>query len=308
SPERGAQEALRGGDRRVPKAVAPEAAAGPYPTFVAAPDGQTVPIVQAGSNGLYLGRLDLALTDTLPIAPGRAEGGPILLDASVPEDPATKARIAELAKPLEALRSSVVAEAAADIDGARETCRTGECAMGNLVADAMLDRSKAQGATIAIANGGGLRASIDTGAITRGEVLTVLPFRNTLSTFTLNGAGVVAALENGVSKVEEGSGRFPQVAGIEVEWSPGGEPGRNRIKAVRVRQGEAFVPIDPAADYIVVSNNFLRGGGDGYAVFAEKARNAYDYGPGLDAVLTDYLAGKAEAYEPFTDGRIKRLE
>jgi 5'-nucleotidase / UDP-sugar diphosphatase len=55
--------------------------------------------------------------------------------------------------------------------------------MGNLVADAMLDRVKDQGVTIAIQNGGGLRASIDAGEVTMGEVLTVLPFQNTLATF-----------------------------------------------------------------------------------------------------------------------------
>ena len=84
--------------------------------------------------------------------------------------------------------------------------------MGNLVSDAMLDRAGEQGVTIAIQNGGGLRASIDAGEITMGEVLTVLPFSNTMATFQLSGADIVASLENGLSQIEDGAGRFPQVA------------------------------------------------------------------------------------------------
>jgi 5'-nucleotidase / UDP-sugar diphosphatase len=92
--------------------------------------------------------------------------------------------------------------------------------MGNLVADAMLDRVKDQGVTIAIQNGGGLRASIDAGEVTMGEVLTVLPFQNTLATFEATGQQIIDALENGVSQVADGAGRFPQVAGLKFTVEP----------------------------------------------------------------------------------------
>ena len=103
---------------------------------------------------------------------------------------------------------------------------------GNLVATAMLERVKDQGIQIAIQNGGGLRASIDAGDVTMGEVLTVLPFQNTLATFQLKGADVVAALENGVSQVEEVKGRFPQVAGLTFKWDPSVAPNEGRITEV----------------------------------------------------------------------------
>jgi 5'-nucleotidase len=80
-----------------------------------------------------------------------------------------------------------------------------------------------------------------------------------------------------------------------------------RIKEVQVEDGEQWVPIDPEAVYSVVTNNFMRGGGDGYTVLAEQAENAYDFGPGLEQVLADYLAARP-GYEPFTEGRITRLE
>jgi 5'-nucleotidase len=236
-----------------------------------------------------------------------AGGDTMLLDASVTPDPEYLARIAEMGAPIEELKSRVVAEVAADIDGSRETCRAMECPMGNLVAEAMLDRVKGQGVTIALQNGGGLRASIAAGQVTKGDVLTVLPFQNTLSTFNISGAGIVAALENGFSQVEEGAGRFPQVAGLRVTWDPAGAPGEGRVQEVLVRDGEAWVPIDPDAVYSAVSNNFMRNGGDGYTVLRDEGTNAYDFGPGLEDVLADYLAANP-GYAPFTDGRIATVE
>ena len=274
---------------------------GPYPTWVTRGEGDLVPVVQAYAYGKYLGHLQLTFADD-----GRllfAEGDTILLDASVAADPAIEARVAELAGPIEELKGRVVAEAAAAIDGARETCRAGECAMGNLVAEAMLDRVADQGVTIAITNGGGLRASIDAGPVTMGEVLTVLPFQNTLSTFEVTGEALLAALENGVSQIEEGAGRFPQVAGMTFAFDPAAPAGA-RVSEVMVRAGEGWAAIDPAATYKVVSNNYVRGGGDGYAMF-RAAANAYDFGPDLADVTAEYLA-KNLPYQPFTDGRIVR--
>jgi 5'-nucleotidase/UDP-sugar diphosphatase len=188
------------------------------------------------------------------------------------------------------------------IEGSRDVCRAMECAMGNLVADAMLDRVSSQGVTIAIQNGGGLRASIDAGEITMGEVLTVLPFQNTLATFDLKGSDVVAALENGLSQIEEGAGRFPQVAGMRYTFDKDAEAG-SRIVSVEVADGDGFEPIDPDAVYSVATNNYMRGGGDGYSIFRTAGMNAYDYGPGLEQVVADYLAANAP-YTPYTDGRI----
>ncbi len=195
-----------------------------------------------------------------------------------------------------------MAEAADAIDGERESCRAVECEMGNLVAEAMLDRVRDQGITIAIANGGGLRASIDAGPITKGEVLTVLPFQNTLSTFQVTGQDIIDALENGASQIEEGGGRFAQVAGLMYTIDPS-QPAGSRVSDVMVLiGGDAWGPIDPAATYGVVSNNYVRGGGDGYAMFVD-AENAYDFGPDLADVTAEYLAAN-QPYAPFLDGRI----
>jgi 5'-nucleotidase len=236
-----------------------------------------------------------------------SSGDLITMDASFAEDPAIAARIEEAGAPLEEIKQKVVGLAAAPIDGERGSCRAMECAMGVLVTDSILERVADQGVTIAIQNGGGLRASIDAGPITMGEVLTVLPFQNTLATFELTGAGIIQALENGVSQIEEGAGRFPQVAGLRYSVDPKGEPGK-RIRSVEVRQVDgSFTPIDEAATFLVVANDYMRRGGDGYAVFRDQAVNAYDFGPNLEEVVADYL-GRNQPYQPHLEGRITIAE
>ena len=272
-----------------------ERAVGPYPTMV----GSTA-IVQAYAYGKFLGELNVTFNDAGEIT--TAVGEPLVMDGTVAEDGATKDRIAEAAKPLEEIRNKIVASAAEAIEGDRAICRIQECAMGNLVADAMLDRVKDQGITISIANSGGIRASIDAGEVTMGEVLTVLPFQNTLSTFQVSGQTILDALENGVSQVEEVKGRFPQVAGLKYSWDIEVAAGEGRISDVMVATSDGFAPIDPAATYGVVSNNYVRGGGDGYKMFRDAA-NVYDYGPDVADVLAEYMANSG-GYTPYLDGRI----
>jgi len=262
-----------------------------YPTMV-----NDTPIVQAYAYSKYLGHLTLQFDDSGNVTD--ASGDAMLLDASVEPDADVAARVAELAAPIEELQQRVVASTAEAIEGSREVCRAMECPMGNLIADAMLDRVKDQGIEIAIQNGGGIRASIDAGEVTMGEVFTVLPFQNTLSTFRVDGATLKAALENGVSEIEEGAGRFAQVAGMSYTFDAAAEPG-SRITEVMVG-GEA---LDEAKVYGVVSNNYVRNGGDGYAMFVD-AQDAYDFGPDLADVTAEYIAAQGPDYAPYTDGRI----
>lgn len=269
-------------------------ASGPYPMMI----GNTA-LVSAYAYGKYLGELNVVFDDDGNIK--SATGEPIVMDGAVAEDAAIKARIAEAAAPLEEIRQKVVASAAEAIDGDRGNCRARECQMGNLVADAMLARVADQGIQIAIANGGGIRASIDAGEVTMGEVLTVLPFQNTLATFDITGAVLLEALENGVSQMEEGAGRFAQVAGMSFTVTPGNEVG-NRISNVMV----GGAPLDMSATYGAVSNNYVRNGGDGYKMF-RSAANAYDYGPDLADVTAEYLADQ-DGYTPYLDGRITVVE
>jgi 5'-nucleotidase/UDP-sugar diphosphatase len=282
-----------------------EGAVGPYPTLVKNPDGVEVPVVQANQYGKYLGDIAITWDDNGVVT--KAEGQPFLIDASVTANEDFKGQLAALAAPIEELTSTVIGTATDKLEGAREVCRAMECSMGNLLADAILDRVADQGATIAFQNGGGIRASIDAGEITIGDVLTVLPFSNTLATVDISGADVIDALENGVSDVENGAGRFAQVAGLKYSFDLK-QPAGSRVSDVLVKgEGDSWVPIDEEATYTIVTNNYVRSGGDGYGTFAE-GDNPYDFGPPLEQVVGEYIAKLGGTYTPYTDGRITEIK
>ncbi|MGE0500450.1 MAG: 5'-nucleotidase C-terminal domain-containing protein [Rhizobiaceae bacterium] len=279
-------------------------AAGPYPTMVDNPDGYKVPVTQAASYSKYLGEFKVVFDDNGVVK--EASGDPLLLDKAITPDAAVLARIKELGAPIEELKAKEVSEATDVIDGSRDNCRAKECAMGNLIADAMVDRVKDQGVSIAIQNGGGIRASIDAGVITMGEVLTVLPFQNTLATFQLTGADLRASIEGGLSEIEEGKGKFPQVAGLKYAFDKSVAPNGGRLKSIEVMDNGAWAPLDDAKTYTIATNNFVRAGGDGYKLFADNAQNAYDFGPSLEQVVADYLAAN-RPFTPKLDGRITEV-
>ncbi len=276
-----------------------------YPVTVEAPDGKPVPVVQAYAYGKYLGEITLTFDDNGNVTD--TDGQSWLISGVIAPDPEISEYIKAAAAPLEKIKAEVVGNAATEIAGHRAACRVEVCEMGVLVADAMLDRMRDQGISVAIQNGGGLRASIDAGEITMGEVLTVLPFQNTLATFQLTGADLTAALENGVSRVEGVAGRFAQVAGLKYAWNPEAKAGSRIVSVEIVGVDGSTSPLDPAATYGVVSNNYLRSGGDGYEVFKAKAQNAYDYGPNLEQVVAEYLKSKG-IYTPYKDDRITRAK
>jgi len=278
---------------------------GPYPTVVRSPDGSPVLVVTDFQWGINLGKLDVTFDSQ-----GRPEswsGAPIRLDSSVAMDPEIQALVEEYRAPLDELQQTVVGQTTALLDGDRASCRFGECTMGDFVADAILWSTASEGVEMVIINGGGFRSSITEGDITLGNILEVLPFSNTIATLELTGEDIVAALENGVSRahsaINEGTGRFPQVAGLRYTWSPDKLPGE-RILRVEVKNADgSFTPIDLDGTYKIATNDFLRKGGDGYSVFVEKAKNEYDAGANLEDVVAAYV----ETYSPIVpqlDGRI----
>jgi 5'-nucleotidase len=283
---------------------------GPYPVVVRTPSGAPALIVHAFYGGMFLGDLQVVF-DAAGVATSWT-GDTIAMDAKVARDPAIQAMVDRMAAPIAELRGRQVGVAAVPLDGSSDNCRFRECNFGNLIADAMLRAAAPRGARVAIQNGGGIRTSIPAGPVTLGQVLEVLPFSNMLATFDLSGADIVAALEQGVGRADnprnEGTGRFPQVAGLRFSFEPG-KPAGGRIRSVEIRGADgSFAPIDPAASYTVVTNDFLRKGGDGYAMFRDKARNAYDAGPNLEDVLAEHVRALGGTAAPPLDGRITRIE
>jgi len=278
-----------------------------YPVVVRTPSGAPALVVQAHTAGIFVGRLQVTF-DARGVATAW-EGNTELVDHTVAQDPEAQAMVERMAGPLAELRAREVAPAAVALDGDRASCRQRECNLGNLIADAMLWYTREAGSRIAIQNGGGIRTSIPQGMVTFGQILEVLPFSNSVSTMELTGAEVVQALENGVSQAESmenpGTGRFPQVAGIRFTWDAA-KPAGERIVSVDVRNADgSFAPIDRAATYMVVTNNFMRNGGDGYAVFSE-GRNPYDSWANIEDALAEYMRHLGSA-NPQVEGRITRV-
>jgi 5'-nucleotidase/UDP-sugar diphosphatase len=290
-------------------------AEGTYPVVAKDKDGKNVYIVQAGSSLKYMGRLNVQWDKDGVVT--SASGDTILLSRYIAPDPDMLKIVNDLRVPISELTKQVIGETNVFLVGDRKVCRSQECNLGNLITDAMRAYSKAQ---IAITNGGGIRSNVPVGAeipadlklaevlkVTQGDVLTVLPFGNLVSTFELKGSDVVAALENGVSQVESGAGRFPQVSGIRFSWDGSKEAGK-RIVSVEVLGADgSYSAIDPNATYSLVSNDFMRRGGDGYSVFKDNSTNAYDGGSPLDIVLGDYIKANSPI-NPQVEGRITRVD
>lgn len=272
-----------------------------YATLIESPSGRAVPIVQAFAFSRYLGNLTLEFAEDGAVV--SATGDTVLLDASFAPAEDIEALIAPLRAPIEEMTRRPVAELAADIDGSRETCRAGECEMGNTVTDAMLSEVAHQGIQIALTNGGGLRASMGAGTATLGDVLTVLPFQNTLYTLEVSGETLLAALEHGVNDVEDGAGRFPQVAGIRFKLDLSVAPNSGRVSDVEVMSAEGWTALQPDEIYGLVTNNFMAGGGDGYAMLRDGGMNGYDTAIDLAEVLARHLS-ENEPFTPVLDGRI----
>lgn len=180
--------------------------------------------------------------------------------ALVTPDAETQAMVDRFTAQLDESLNVVIGNTAGPLDSRRNVVRGEESAMGNLIADAM---RAATGADVAITNGGGIRAdrTYDAGAqLTRRDILTELPFGNVTVLTEITGQQILGALENGVSLVENGAGRFPQVSGLSFAFDPTA-PAGSRVSNVMV--GSA--PLDLNAVYKVATNNFMLDGGDGYA-------------------------------------------
>jgi 5'-nucleotidase len=286
-------DVIVGGHSHTPLGPMPNAV-GDYPTMVSSPAGEAVLVVSAWEWGKYLGRLDVTF-DAMGVVQ-TYNGAPIRIDATIPEDPAIAADVALYYEPVQQLAATVIGQTELLLDGNRPVVRSRESNLGNLICDAMLWKTQGVGSQVCITNGGGIRAPINAGDITVGNVLTVLPFGNTIATLGLTGADVVAALENGVSRWENTDGRFPQIGGMRFSFDPARAAG-DRILSVEIKNANgSFSPIDPDEIYIVTTNNFMRTGGDGYTVFRDNAIDPYD----TWAVMADSVMEYIES--PVADG------
>ncbi|MDO5022002.1 MAG: 5'-nucleotidase C-terminal domain-containing protein [Eubacteriales bacterium] len=177
------------------------------------------------------------------------------------------------------LMSVVIGKTDVLLDGERETNRTGETNLGNLATDALIWYS---GAEFAFTNGGGIRTSIPVGDITKGNIIEVFPFGNSVVVIEATGEQILAAMEHGLSKYPETNGGFPHISGGKIVYNPEKAAGE-RIVEMSIN-GE---PIDKNKKYTLVTNDFTAAGGDGYSML--KDCPVIRYQGTLDEAFIEYI-------------------
>ena len=212
------------------------------------------------------------------------------------------------------LRNRVIGSQTASI--VRDPTRLNESAMGNFVADSMLERyvGEPHQAEAAITNSGGLRADLPfaplpggvdlPGQITWGEAFAVLPFGNATVIETLTYEQLIAALTNGFSPVCNpliATGRFPQVAGLRITYTCSGTSPAN----ITVFKGASTTAMGPGETVRIVTNDFMFTGGDGYTALTGGTDVAQTGELLLDVVIEDITATSPVSPPPL--GRITRL-
>lgn len=248
---------------------------------------------------------------TLDIETVEGRGGPqvewrpafdVIDTKSVTPDPDVAAEVARYEEFLSSELDIEIGKTPVPLDTRRTTVRAAESAFGNLTVDAMRVET---GADVALTNGGGIRGDTQYEAgtvISRRDVLTELPFGNKTVLLELSGADIIAALENGVSAIEDGGGRYPHVSGMTFSFDAT-KPAGERVLEVKV--GDA--PINEGATYRLATNDFLGKGGDGYSMFADKTSI-------IEATAAELMAAQViRAFEmgtaaPVIDGRVMKVE
>ncbi|KAG5638236.1 hypothetical protein H0H81_001110 [Sphagnurus paluster] len=238
-------------------------AEGEYPTIETNLDGDEVFIVTAWRYGVYLGYLDVEFSGRKVLS---YTGGPVLLDNTTAQDAKLQKQIKAWRGPFEEFANVVLGTTEVVLD--ESTCQTRECTLGNVMCDAML-AARASNPSIAgcVINAGGIRATIDAGNITRGQVLTAFPFGSALTELTISGADLWKVWEGVVSGVSQFNGRpvtsFAQVSrSVRVSYNPANPIGRRLINLELMVGDGKLETVEMGKEYTLVTVDFIAGGGD----------------------------------------------
>jgi len=265
-------------------------------------------VTSASAFGRLVTEIDLTIdTRTKDVVAMSANN--LIVTRDVPKDPELTQLVNKYDALTAPLANRVIGTIGADLT--RSQNAAGESSLGDVIADAQLDATAAQGfgqAMVAFMNPGGIRAdfvfaqsgSEGDGNVTFGEAFTVQPFGNSLVTMTLTGAQIDTLLEQ--QWLGQSSPRILQVSqGLSYTWDNAAPVG-SRVAPASIRINGNVV--DPAADYRVTVNSFLADGGDNFTVLREGANRLGD-AVDLDALLQFFAASS-----PVTPGprnRINRL-
>lgn len=256
--------------------------------------------------GSYLNNVGLVRL-TAPSVTGSVLLGQSIKD-NVAADPAIAERVADIKARYEAENAVVVLDNnPIEFNGDRENVRVRETNLGNLVADALYEYGQTgfgNKTDLAVMNGGGLRATIAKDQpVTKGDIIAVLPFGNSISQIEVTGQQIKdmfikslgsthqtkdgqPVLDANGNPLLEASGGFLHTAGAYVLYDTN-LPAEERILGIQIydRATDSYQDLDLEKTYYLATNDFLAAGGDGYTMLG----GAREEGPSLDGVLSDYL-------------------
>lgn len=244
-------------------------------------------IVQAQEYHKYLGTLDVTFDENGVVV---AHEGQLIDVAGLAEDEDAL----ELLEPYktkveEVSNEEIGAEATVALENPRDndnSVRKNETILGNLITDGMLSKAKEyeENVIMALQNGGGIRAPIDQGPITNGDVITVLPFGNTLATMKITGAELKQAFEISVGNLPNENGGFLHVSGGKVQYDSSKPKGERVVSVSYLNEQGDYTEIQDNEEYVIATNAFTAKGGDGYDVFEK----IYQEGRVTDLGLSDW--------------------
>lgn len=246
-------------------------------------------IAQAGCYGRYLGVVTLEINPAdKKLKSAKASLVPLTPDIGLDKD--TQAKVDEYAKKLSDEIKQVIAKAVTKLEGEKSLVRNQETNLGNFICDVIRDLGKAD---LSVVNGGGIRSSIAAGDVTIKDVMTVLPFDNSIMVVEMSGASIAKMFDKVACKKRE-KGNFLHV-------SSGTKYTIKDQKAVNIVLAGA--PIDPVKIYRVATSDFLVAGGDGFDEF--KTGKAFDTGFVMRDAVIEYIKSKG-VIDAKVEGRITR--
>jgi len=256
------------------------------------------PIVTANVYGKYVGE------GVMTIQNGKKTGftwKPVEITTKAFEpDPDVTKLLEPYVQKADASLKDVVLTTTAPFPFGQKLTRYQEMASGDVLGDAMTSYCRNQGIAVdcAVTNGGGIRSELPAGNVTRGDVLTMLPFDNVLYVLTLKGSDV-ADLFNFIGSIKQGAGAWAQVS-KEVKYTITYDAsGSGTISGLTI----GGQPVDPAKTYKIATNDYMAGGGDGYAAFT-KSIDTFNSSMLLSSVFIDYVKSFRGSFTPAVDGRI----
>ncbi|MCC6979492.1 MAG: bifunctional metallophosphatase/5'-nucleotidase [Candidatus Melainabacteria bacterium] len=229
--------------------------------FVEHDDSSKTIIVQTGSYGRTLGRLDVAFNKDGSLDVADTKYRLINITDKIQEHPEMKAYIDKKVEPLLPLRRTIVSQAEDAFDN-RWTAYPWDSALGDLITDALCEAGKSYGTTISVHNRGGMRGRIEKGPISLEKVQEILPFDNRLTFATITGKALLSALEHSVSGPV--GGRFLDVHGLKLGYDPTRKRGERLVFALAENKDGSYSAIDETQEYKVAINNYTFQAGEGY--------------------------------------------